>query len=79
MNYIRAKFVYYFLVVLGVLVLMMRSYSDALPGFVWVALAFFCWIAAAVVSYRYVRCPHCGQTILRSTRGGICPRCGKTL
>ncbi len=80
MNFIRGKLVYYFLVVLGVLLFMMRGYSSVMPGWAWTALAFLSWVVAAVVSYRYVRCPHCGQQLLRSaSKDGICPRCGKRL
>lgn len=79
MNYIRAKFLYYVLVVLGVLMLFLRAEFTGAAGWAMVVLAFLFWIAAALVSYRYVRCPHCGHQLLRSDRSGICPKCGKRL
>ncbi len=79
MNYIRAKLFYYVLVVLGVLMLFLRAEFSGAAGWAMVVLAFLFWIAAALVSYRYVRCPHCGQSLLRTDRSGVCPKCGKRL
>ena len=43
--------------------------------------SFLLLTAAAVMRFRYCRCPHCGKTLIRRSYAwdpaGVCPCCGK--